>query len=242
MVPLRFEWGLSSPLAGMALPLHLDALVAFAMTEQALNAGEVSDDIRSLAKDLPLSKLTRDGEWVWQASALRPSDAPRQGVVGHETRLWTRKTDEYDYAERVVSGQIATRLIKFDKAGNPLAMKPFTGNIDTQRGLMKNHFQFIPARRVNRVVAWCVGDEDRLLELLHPDSGLVTHIGARGRSGFGQIVDFHYEHDESAYQQSYKRVLPWQETGTVEITAACHNPYWAIENRRTCYVDPGILG
>ncbi len=241
MKPLRFEWQLSSPLAGMALPLHLDALVAYAVTESSLQSGKASGSIRSLADKLPLEKAENEGLWCWKASALRPSEEVGQGIISHETRLWTRRTNEMDYATKVVARELEGNVVRVDKQGNLLPMKPYAGVIDTQRGLLKNQFQFIPVKRVLKVVAYCIGNEDHLLELLHPDSGLVRHLGARGRSGFGNIIGFNYAEDADALDRWQERIMPWPVPAYVPIQAAHQPPYWAAEQRAPSYIHASLL-
>lgn len=228
MKPLRLEWRLSSSVAGMRLPLHVDALVAYAITEEQVRSG-ATGNIRELGKNLPLESETRDGLTCWKASALLS-----QGNAGNDTRLWTKKTDEYDYAQRMAGQQFSARL--------KVPMKPYEGTIDTQRGQMKNHFQFYSSKHISHFVGFCIGDEDRLLELLSPESGYITTIGARGRSSHGRIASFHIQEDDQALVMWEKRVLPWPADGLKEIEAAYTNPYWAIENRTTSYIDPALLG
>lgn len=230
MRPLRLEWRLSSPVAGMALPLHLDALVAYAVTQEAIANG-ATGPIGSLADNLPLEKEVRGDLWCWKASALM---APASH--GHAMRLWTRRTDEYDYAERYGAGQFAGTKTKHIE-------KPYGGIIDTARGEMKNHFQFMPVRSLPHFVAYCIGDEDRLLELLHPDAGHILTLGKRGAMGLGKIMDngFVIEPDDCATERWSKRVLPWPQDNAMPIQAAHRPPYWAIENRTTSYLDGSLL-
>lgn len=229
MRPLRLTWRLATPMAGGPFPLHLDSLVAYAVTEEALREGAAGQaGIRSLARDLPLDKAEHDGAWCWKASAITGR------TQAHALRLWTRKPDPYEFAEMAASGQIEG---KFNLS------KPNAHKIDTARGLMKQHFQFVPVHHVEEVSAWCVGDPDRLLELLSPETGYIIALGARVRSGFGRIVDFSIEEDERAHELWARRVLPWNDAGLVPISAAHHPPYWAAENRTAqSWVAPELLG
>lgn len=229
MRPLRLTWRLATPMAGGPFPLHLDSLVACAVTEEALREGTVSNNgIRSLARDLPLEKDERNGTWCWKASAITGR------TQAHALRLWTRKTDPYEFAEMAANGQLDGKLN---------LQKPNAHKIDTARGLMKQHFQFVPVRHVEEVTAWCVGDPDRLLELLSPETGYIIALGARVRSGFGKIANFAIEDDERANELWARRVLPWSDAGLVPICAAHHPPYWAAENRTVqSWVAPDLLG
>lgn len=239
MRPLRLTWTLSSPLVSAPYPLHLDALVAYAVTEEALRSAESGyaspeGHVRQLANDLPLARATNDqGSWCWKASALIGKAAM------HSTRLWTRRIDCDDYARRIAEGLISGGWGKYISAGLPLP--PYAYKIDLQRGAMKAGFQFFPVRHVHTVTAWCIGDEDRLRELLDPDAGLVTNIGARARTGFGKVLSLVIEEDTSAEELWQQRMLPWPEEGYVPLQAAHHPPYWAPENRFSESWAPALL-
>ena len=103
LAPLKVTFMLDTPMVPSAYPIHLDALVAYALTQTKLAAMDETvqsnESIRQLAEELPFAKETRDGEWVWQASALVPEVVGEQAV-----RMWTRKTNVYDYASRAASG------------------------------------------------------------------------------------------------------------------------------------------
>jgi CRISPR type IV-associated protein Csf3 len=224
----------------MALPLHLDALLAYAVTQEALQDAKYNDEIptgmlRQLGEQLPLVKVERGDLWCWQASALIP-----EAVLEHEMRMWTRKTESELMATMTQEGAIArTREPKFP-------LKPFSLKIDTQRGLLKNHFQFIPVRHVRKFVAFCVGDADRIENLLLTH---ITHIGARKRAGFGRIAlqsggniqAISVTQDDQARTLWQQRILPWQDEGTVPIQAAHKAPYWAPENRAISFIPAHIL-
>lgn len=229
MKPLRCEWELSTDVVGMTLPLHLDSLVAYAQTEEHLRTQDLDvmgAELRELAAELPLRKHSNNGDWCWMASALIPSQQ-----AGHSMRMWTRKTDVYDYAHRVEAQQINVRF----------QSKPYEARINTNSGLMKNCFQFIPARTIRKFTAYCIGDPDRLLELLSPESGYINHLGARGRSGFGRIKCFEIVEDEAASIHWSQRILPWPQDGFEPIYAANKPPYWAAENKVMSYIPAHLL-
>lgn len=234
MDPLKVTFELGTPMVPSAYPIHLDALVAYAITAKALAAGGDLDGVqkvRSLADALPFASETRDGKKVWQASALIQESVSVSGI-----RMWTRKTDPYDYAARMANGDIKSRT-KMDE------MKPYALKIDTQRGILKNAFQFYPVKMVNKAVAWCIGDIDELENLLQPESGWLTHIGARGRVGHGLVQRVTIEPDPLAQQNWKLRVLPWQESDEYyPIQAAFQPPYWAAENRTQAYCHGNLLG
>ncbi len=182
-------------------------------------------------KTLPLEKAERKSQWCWKASALLS-----QGNVNHAMRMWTCRTVTEDFAERAGAGQ-------FNNVSSKSFERPFGGIIDTSRGEMRNHYQFTPVRYINHFVAYCIGDEDRLLELLHPEAGYITYLGAHGPRGLGTICDggFSIVRDEEAATGWKKRVMPWQEPGTELIQAAHQPPYWDHANLTDSFVDPSLF-
>lgn len=233
MEALRIEIDLVTPMVSPSMPIHLDALLAYAVTEDALSAMEELDGgegpVRELAEpamESVLGKAQQDGEWVWMASALLPED-----VGDAYLRMWTRKTDPYDIADRVGGGQIAIR--------SKLPLKAFALNVDTVRGPLKNHFNFYPVREVGKLVAWCMGDAEVVYDLLEAH---IQHVGHRRRSGHGKVKTIRVVQDAAAETLWKMRVLPWQEEGYLPMQAAFRPPYWAIENRLQAFCPPSILG
>ncbi|MFP3637827.1 type IV CRISPR-associated protein Csf3 [Paraburkholderia sp. SIMBA_054] len=233
--PLKLTWQLASPIVVGAHPLHLDSLVAWAQTQEALAAMSVEEaaaskaNIRELAtRPLPLGREERDGKWVWQASAVRSS-----GPSTHAIRYWTRKTDLYDHASRVEAGQIDGRF------SLPLKPHSHSPKLDTVRGPFKQQFKFYPVKSVSTVEAWCIGDKERLLELLVTH---VTHVGAKGRMGHGAVVRCDIEHDPHAVHRWQERVLPWPHEGAESLQLAVHPPYWAPEHLGPAWARPELFG
>lgn len=241
--PLKIIFEMDTPMVPPSgYPLHLDALLAYAITQQHL--GEMAQGfktpvpdmrLRELAHNLPLEKSGDEGDnWVWKASALIPVE-----MGDHAIRLWTRKTDPYDYAERVKDGRMEIST----SSKNALEQgKKYAHAIDTVRGILKNYFQFYQVASIRKMEAWCVGGRDAIEELLAPESGLLTHLGKRSRIGHGRIRSVTVEPCPDAVEQWKQRVLPWQEKGYLPVQAAFRPPYWASENRQTAYCPPVILG
>ena len=239
MKPLRLTWHLSSPIATSSSPIHLDALVAFAVTESRLrkaiygepDAPDPSSCVRDLANELPIGRFERDGHSVWQASALVPVSTDE---MSHGMRFWTRKTDPYDYADRLMKGHLT------QTAKQP--MKPFAIKVDTARGLLKQQFKHYPVKQIGAVQAWCIGDIDALQGLLDPAwGGVVSHIGPRGRSGLGRIQSFEIVEDDAALERWKERVLPWAHEGSVPLQMATTFPYWEVSNQRQAHMNPALL-
>lgn len=221
------------------MPLHLDALLAYAVTQETLqnypNSDLLKQSIRAIGENLPLEKASQGDLWCWKASALVADE-----VLGHEMRMWTRKTDSEQIA-------LMTQDKSLKRAREPaFPLKPFTLKVDTSRGVLKNHFQFIPVRHVKKFTAYCIGDKDRIYDLLQ---SYITHIGARGRTGFGRIAleeqgtiqSIHVVEAQDALDMWQYRVLPWEKDGYTPIHAAHKAPYWAIENKTVSYIPHNIL-
>lgn len=176
---------------------------------------------------LPL-ELAKQGDLTcWKASALTPIQPGEHGM-----RFWTRKSDPYDYANRLESGQLDVKT-KFP-------LKAYGVKFDTQRGTFKQMFKFFPVRSVKELQAWCVGDEDRIAELLSPESGFITYLGQKTRMGYGRITRFDIAHDEDALEKWKGRVLPWPEQDCIEVEAATKMPYWDVSNRTRAWVNPAL--
>lgn len=226
MTPLRLTWRLASPLVVSAYPMHLDGLIAYAMSEEGKQKDFASwDDKAKLV--LPLEQEVRGEQECWKASVLVPTEPGE-----HAMRFWTRKTDIYDYAARMEAGKIDVKT-KFP-------LKPYGIKVDLVRGNFKQMFKFFPVRSVREVQAWCVGDMDRIAELLAPESGYVTYLGAKKRMGFGRIVDFSIETDAAATEKWKSRVLPWPEQDCIEVQAATKMPYSDVQNRTAAWINPEL--
>ena len=236
--PLRLTWRVQNWMEP-SLPLHLDGLVCHAMISEGLAHGTIdrSASIRSLVDrlDLPLARATRGSEFAWMASALRAVDVHVTGM-----RIWTRKINADAVAEAVRGGVVRLGSRLYDTR-HPPRLKPFAYKVDTSRGIMKGSFKYVPVQVPESVVAHCVGDETRLRELLHPDSGHVTYLG-RGRQGLGRVLDFRIDRDEEAVERWKERVLPWAEAGCVEMRLAARPPYWDVSNVQRAWVNPDIFG
>jgi CRISPR type IV-associated protein Csf3 len=226
LTPLRLTWTLATPIVVGAYPLHLDALIAFAMAAEGRQQDLASwDDSAKL--QLPL-ELQKQGELeCWKASVLTPTQPSE-----HSMRFWTRKSDAYDYAQRLEAGQLDVKT-KFP-------LKPYGTKFDTVRGTFKQMFKFFPVRSVQQLQAWCVGDEDRIAELLSPESGFITYLGQKSRMGFGRITGFEIAQDQDALEKWKGRVLPWPEKDCVEVEAATQMPYWEVTNRTRAWINPAL--
>ena len=226
MTPLKLTWKLASPIVVSAFPLHLDALVAFAMAEEGKQQDLAGWDMNATL-ELPIERAVRGDLGCWKASALLPVEPGE-----HSMRFWTKKSDPYDYATRLEAGQLDVMT--------KMPLKPYGIKFDQVRGQFKQMYKWLPVRSVRQVQAWCVGDEDRLNELLAPLAGYITYLGAKTRMGYGRVIDFTMEADETANDCWSKRILPWQDDGCIQVEAATQPPYWDINNRRAAWLHPDI--
>lgn len=230
MTPLKVTFLVSGGFVPPPYPLHLDALLAYAQTFDALD--DVAENpgiaqLRSLADDMPIQRFEQDGEWCYMASALVPV-----GPVLNDARSYTQRMNQRDYAARVGRGSVQHGR---HKPGSPMERHQIT--IETARGVHRNLLGFYPVQRSGQdagaflsIQGWCVAEkwwvEDRLL------GGRITHLGARRRSGHGKIESVSIEEDLAATDKWQMRVRPWKFTdGDLAIQAAWKPPYWASENK-----------
>lgn len=226
MKPLKLTWRLVSPIVVSAYPLHLDALVAFATAEEGKQQDLAAWDMNATL-ELPFERAVKGGLECWKASALQAVEPGE-----HSMRFWTRKSDPYDYAARLEAGQLDVKT--------KIPLKSYGIKFDQVRGQFKQMYKWLPVRSVQHLQAWCIGDEDRINELLAPAAGYITYLGPKTRMGYGRVAEFTCEVDVSARENWMKRVLPWHEEGFVQVEAATQPPYWDIENRRAAWLHPDI--
>lgn len=238
--PLKITFTVSGGFVPPPYPLHLDAVLAYAATERNLldlEDGEISKQaLRSLADDLPLAKHVQDGEWVWMASAITPSQPAL-----NDSRFYTQRRDKADYAEAVRTGQVQHGRYNREKP-----MTPYQFQIDTLRGAHRNLLGYYPVQKsfgdtaTLELVAYCVGDAALIEEML-VGYGIVTHLGARRRSGHGRIESVEIAEDETALDGWKARVRPWRLLADdVPVQAAWKPPYWATENRGEAFMPVGL--
>lgn len=216
-----------------AWPIHLDALLAFCATEEALASGNARGPIRSLGEQLPLERETREDQWVWQASALVPHYLgklqARLLVRRHEPEEIAR--DARDTIEltavrrRMLHGESGKTLRLIDAAGKAdLSVK-----LPLDQALLKARLEHYAVRQCAGYEAWCVGDAPQIERLLEKLMG--RGIGKWAKNGYGNVVRIEVEPCEQAHEQWKRRVLPWPEPGYARVYAAVRPPYWAPENQ-----------
>lgn len=224
MKPLRVDFHFATPIVIPANPIHLDAILAAMCVERAIQARD--EDYLSAQERLPLAREERGGLAVWKASAIELN--LENGIMGG---CMIRRTD--------VEAIIDARESGFIDFGASI--------VDTNRGKDKNYMLYYRTSAVRTASAWCVGDQQKIVDLLKG----VRHIGRMGRNGHGRldtrIIDgvelpaIDVVDDKTAKTRWQERVLPWPVDGYEPIMAACQAPYWDAKNRRPCYVPPAIL-
>lgn len=212
-LPLRIEWELATPWCPPYHGLHLDGLVAWAMVQEAQATGTLPLHYDDILANLPFAKHETKAGWVWQASLLRPV-----AVLGSERRYMTTKTATAEFAARMHSGGIE---------GKPLT------SIDTVRGPYKNDAFWYTVEHVERIVAYCVGDPERITPLL----GTVTHLGKRARLDHGRIAPVEgmlaqIHEDPDALKLWRNRNMPEPQNGHQQVVARLTPPYWLGEGTR----------
>jgi CRISPR type IV-associated protein Csf3 len=247
MTPLRVDFTLSTSMVLPARPIHLDALIAYAATEAALEKG-VTGHIRDLGAVLPLGKEVRGDDWVWKASALIPSP---DSMSDAGIRFITCKTNAQDIAVRLAEGSLADArsatalrkgkrspaevMLKMQKMHRPSTHEeglPLLGKyIDTIRGSMKNAFLSYSVKNIRQLSAWCCGDEIEIETLLQR----IHWIGSKGCRGHGTVQRIEVVEDASALERWKHRVIPWMEPGYVASDWAALPPYWDPAHRRQSY-------
>lgn len=212
MTPLRIEWSLATPWCPPAGGIHLDGLIAWAMVQEAEAEGVAFASYEEILADLPFAKHETEAGWVWQASFLRPV-----AVKGSERRYMTAKTPSQDFAERMLDGRIS---------GKPLS------KVDTVRGPYKNDAFWYTIEHVDTLVAYCVGDPERIAPLL----GHITHIGKRPRLDHGRVDgDPVLVEDAQAAKLWRNRHMPEPENGHEPAIGRLIPPYWMGEGATTIW-------
>lgn len=237
--PLKITFQVAGGWVPPPLPLHLDALLAYCVTQRDLVDIEEEptvEALRALGERLPLAKYEQDGEWVWKASAITVA-----GQVRNDSQFFTQRRDRVEYAEGVRDGRIQHGRYR---AGSD--MKPYQLQIDTLRGVHRNLLGFYPVQRsmdgyLLELTAWCVGDRDLLESLLLDETRRPSHLGARRRSGQGRIASIRIDADATALDKWAMRVRPWAfSPDDTPIQAAWRAPYWLAENRGIAFIPPGL--
>ncbi len=233
MEPLKITFHLRTPVVIMDMPVHLDALIAWAQTQEKLSQGVEADNIRELAAELPFEEHTAGAGTVWKASVLVP-----EAILFTTTMQWTRRTDPYQVTEGLEKGWLATGK----------NYKPEKGyKINTASGLLKNNRQVYAVQMVEKMQAWCIGDAERIEQLLLDH---VRAIGAKTKMGHGQIREDEFgnpmievERDDAALENWKLRFMPNKVSEEyVRMTSPLKPPYWDKSSAVMGWFPFGFLG
>lgn len=210
--PLKIQWTLVRPMLARTHEIHLDALLARARVIEACEDW-------SAQHDLPLERAVVGDAWCFKASALvfDPAEAMRLTHM-------TRRTDP-------------TRIALDGDRGGVLKLRQ--AEINTGSGHLKGYSWFQSTQWVRKACAWCVGDAERISELLVH----IQSLGKLGRNGFGLIDGFDVGlAPVSEVNHWLYRALPCEFQGTAEMVKAdaigvnyaqglgrCMPPYWSSE-------------
>lgn len=169
MSKLQIDCQLAGPWMPPAFGLHLDALLAWSLVEEAkasvsvTNAQDVS--YADIIGDLPLDTHdTGDGRTIWCASQFLPV-----GWMGQERRYLTAKTSAENAFHWMGRGVVEV-----------------SNTIDMVRGIAKNGQAFFTIEHAKSLRAWAVGDADAIMDLLMR----VQAIGVKTRIGFGSLLPY----------------------------------------------------
>lgn len=208
--PLRVEILFDSPITEPTYPIHLDALVAWAAVEEAY---ENDAEEPLLAQEaLPFDRA----QGVWCASALSfDACAPPFTVAT------TKKTDLSAIAE----------------ASNGGVLRSAPNKLSINAGPWRQALVYSQCQIVSKAEAWCVGDAQRLRELL----GRVSYVGAKRRNGRGRVFFIDVVKDSSASSRWRERILPEAAEGYLPIQAVTSPPYWDRARVTDAWVHPNVV-
>lgn len=209
MTPFRVEWTLMTPLVAPQLDIHLDDLLAWGAVDEMQ---EQKDPEALTAKDeLPLDRFNTEMDWVWKASRLTIEPASELMMIP-----WIRRTDVAQFAadkDKVFSARIDI--------------------INMGSGQLKAFADCFQAQWVKKIVAYGVGDIERVQELLNR----MTHLGKWRRNGWGKIGSCVVTEDPMALTLWANRVVPFDAPDDLlpnavmeTVTHSLHPPYWDRSN------------
>lgn len=196
MRPLEIRFRLVTMMRAPELPLHLDALLAWAAVDEA------NGDIEAQSS-LPLAKFAPQNDeerWVWRASRIIPVATNRQ------TMPTIRTFDPVQWA--IDKDQVYI--------GGPNKLKPGTGPY-------KAYQMIAPMLQAPEAVAWCVGDPDRIQALLArvPTLGKLGRLDC-GRIASVTVLD----DPHPSRERWRLRTLPERRDEYYAAQMVLRPPYW----------------
>jgi CRISPR type IV-associated protein Csf3 len=230
VTPLRVTLELETPFAEGPHPAHLDDIVAWAAVQQAMADGAV-ESFDAVLNDLPFERHEQDGHWCWKASMLWPERRLGTGMA-----FVSRKFDAQGFSELFEQGMIKvgkeassvpdahSEAMLTAKLGTPvLGSGVKAGAIDIESGHQKNYSFLYPVVSAPSVVGFCVGDRQRIADLL---GAHLKHFGKRASRGHGRVGRIIVDEDLQALSLWEQRNLPWPREGYEPVAAPARPPYW----------------
>lgn len=230
MRPLRIDFYLKDRMAAPSVPIHLDALLAFIVVKIKLNPDEAADvqHIRWLSEQLPLERHECDGDWFFKASMLGPN-----GKQIHSNEFYTQRMDQALLAKNIANEMVSMGRRKLAE------LDPHGGKIDVVRGVHRNMLGFYGVTGTDCLSAFCIGDAESIIDLFN--TGYVTHLGPRRRSGYGEIRAIEVVEDNDAIVRCYDRNRHIKMSDSdIPAVRPMRAPYWDNQHQRSVFVPAHI--
>ena len=230
MQALKVTFKLASPLfLDSEYPIHLDALLAFALVQELEDKGD--DDCWAKADEALSPVLARSvgEEWVWKASKLFMS--PVSSILLSNQ---IRRSDPEMYFDdfHSESNPSGVWVSGFMKSGADRLINPDTFKINTASGQQRGYQWLAASQWVSEITAYAVGD---IVAVEYYLNTYIHHIGKVGRNGFGRVSSV--EVVPHACEDDWRlRVLPLGERGKAgavyaPVQACIRAPYWRKTDR-----------
>lgn len=208
MRPLKVTWKLSSPVALPTYPIHLDALLAWAKVNRAIQEGGYENPFEE-QENLPLESANE----TWKASRLVFEAAAEPFLVP-----FIRKANVVEFADDRRRGYYESNRNSFTLGTGPY----------------KAFDMRLPAQIMSKATAWCVGNKEEIESLLCD----VTAIGKWSKNGYGAVSSFTVEAAPAEEIEFWRnRVLPAHRSDLLlpdvpyaPSAGRCRPPYWDKTN------------
>lgn len=214
MQPFKVTIRFQSPLVtDSEYPTHLDALIAWAVADEAEASGSATAWTDADDLSFALDSEENDNGKVWKASRL----------------LFTPQT------ERVLMNMIRKskpEMIMEDYDAGYFTHPRQVNSINTNSGQYRAYQLLIAHQWMEKAEAWGVGDIDVVKDLLFR----LSNVGKMGRNGFGLISSIEVIPCAEAEVQWRLRVLPQGMDGVPGVAYApgfhcLVAPYWRKSNQ-----------
>lgn len=210
MEGIRVEITINGYIAVSGFFPHLDSVIAYIAMER-----EECD-----MESLPLEKFIPDDDdikdlWVWKASALVPDRVLRRSALH-----CIRRYDDMEIQDAYEKGLVRSR-----------------GPENYYSGPLRPHVLSMPIMYVNTLTGWCVGDMQKIKDLLKD----LDHVGKLRRIGIGRVNGIEIIPDDDAHVKWQIRAMPQRLSGYVPVMTTIRPPYWLRSERKVAFVPPSIV-